>query len=53
MEEAMMILLWLLGISAICLYVTYLYYRRVRGGERGWRSFWQWLKHLAGAVWGI
>ena len=39
--------------ATLALYATYLYVERIRKGDRGPRSFFQWIKNLLEAIWGL
>ena len=38
---------------AIVIYATYLLMNRLKNGVPRYRSFWNWVKHMFEAVWGL
>jgi hypothetical protein len=51
--EALLVLVSVVGCVSIAGYATWLLAHRLRAGESPRRSFLEWLKHLAEAVWGL
>jgi hypothetical protein len=51
--EIVVALIGIVGATTIALYATWLFTHRLRAGDRKAPAFWEWLKNLLQAVWGM